>query len=195
MFRRRTRRLQHSFALPDHRRRRMVLLRPPGTLATRITVLAVLAAIALMAAMLAGGVKDGPLAQQPQIGPGPDAENAPGPQEECPDAEIVYERLATGDLETNLFETSTDRFIVSYEVLQLQPGQGMPSFHATIEDEDGRDIASGTIPSPQPGDPVRIDLRPNMGRTVIDAPPGSYRVDISPSKIDRRYARLVEECT
>jgi hypothetical protein len=172
----------------------MVLLRPPGTLATRITVLAGLAAITLMAAMLVGGVKAGPLAQQPQIGSGPDAENAPGPQEECPDAEIVHERLATGDLETNLFETSTDRFIVSYEVLQLQPGQGMPSFHATIEDEDGQIISSGYIPSPHPGDPVRIDLRPNMGRTIVDAEPGSYRVAISPSKSDRRYAVTVEEC-
>ena len=90
MFRRRTRRLQRSFALPDHRRRRMVLLRPPGILATRITVLAVLAAITLMAAMLDRSVKAGPLPQQPQIGSGPDAENAPGPQEECPDAEIVH---------------------------------------------------------------------------------------------------------
>ena len=195
MFRRRTRRLQHSFALPDHRRRKMVLLRPPGTLATRITVLAVLAAIALMTAMLAGGVKDGPLAQQPQIGPGPDAENAPGPQEECPDAEIVHERLATGDLEANLFETSTDRFIVSYEVLQLQPDQRMPSFHATIEDENGRSISSGEIPSPQPGDPVRKDLTPNMGRTIVDAEPGSYRVALRPSESDRRYAVMVEECT
>jgi hypothetical protein len=102
--------------------------------------------------------------------------------------------VATGDSETDLFETRTDRFIVSYEVLQLQPGQGMPSFHATIEDEDGRDIASGYIPSPQPGEPVRIDLTLNMGRTIVDAEPGSYRVTISPSKPDRRYALLVEEC-
>ncbi|MCA1718824.1 MAG: hypothetical protein LC781_19030 [Actinobacteria bacterium] len=48
-------------------------------------------------------------------------------------------------------------------------------------------------PSPTSGDPVRIDLRPNMGRSVVDAP-GSYRLDVSPSKPDRKYALTVEEC-
>jgi len=48
------------------------------------------------------GVKAGLLAQQPKMGPGPDEKNASGPQEECPDAEIVHERLAKGDLETDL---------------------------------------------------------------------------------------------
>jgi hypothetical protein len=33
-----------------------------------------------------------------------------------------------------------------------------------------------------------------MGRTVVDAAPGSYRVAVSPSESDRRYAVLVEEC-
>ena len=125
---------------------------------------------------------------------GPDAENAPSPQEECPDAAPVWEGVATGDLETDLFETRTDRFIVSYEVLERRQQGALPNLWATVEDENGRSISSGKIPSPQPGDPVRIDLTPDMGRTIVDAEPGSYRVAISPSKSDRRYALLVEEC-
>jgi hypothetical protein len=63
-----------------------------------------------------------------------------------------------------------------------------------VEDEDGRFISSDKVPSPRPGDPVRTDLRPNIGRTIVDAEPGSYKVTVSPSKSDRRYAVLVEEC-
>ncbi len=33
-----------------------------------------------------------------------------------------------------------------------------------------------------------------MGRYVVDAAPGSYRLEISPSKSDQRYALTVEEC-
>jgi hypothetical protein len=124
---------------------------------------------------------------------GPDAENASGPEEECPDAEVVWEGLGKGDLETNLFEAHTDRFIVSYDILQL-PKKGMPSLYATVENESGRSISSGHIPSPRPGDPVRSDLTPDMGRAVVDTPPGTYKVAISPSDPDRRYAVLVEEC-
>ena len=127
-------------------------------------------------------------------GPGPEEKDAPSPQEECPDAEVVWEGIGTGDLDTNLFETRTDRFIVSYEVLNLQVGGALPSLYATVEDGDGQNISSGEIPSPQPGDRVRIDLRPNMGRTIVDTEPGSYKVAVSPSKADRRYAVLVEEC-
>jgi hypothetical protein len=125
---------------------------------------------------------------------GPDAENAPSPQEECPDANPVLEDVATGDLETDLFEVGTDRFIVSYELLNLAKGRELPTLYATVEDEDGRTISSGKIPSPQPGDRVRTDLTPNMGRLVVDTEPGSYKAAISPSKSDRRYAVLVEEC-
>jgi len=125
---------------------------------------------------------------------GPDAENAPSPQEECLDANPVWEDVAMGDLETDLFETRTDRFIVSYEILERRQQGVMPSLYATVEDEDGRRIASGKIPSPQPGDRVRIDLTPNMGRTIVDTEPGSYRVTISPNESDWRYALLVEEC-
>jgi hypothetical protein len=38
-----------------------------------------------------------------------------------------------------------------------------------------------------------MNLTPNMGRTIVEAEPGSYRVAASPSKSDRRYAVLVEE--
>ncbi len=139
------------------------------------------------------GAKAGVLLGQGKVAIGPDGEDAPSPQEECPDANPVWEDVATGDLETDLFETRTDRFIVSYEILQQQPG-GVPSLYATVEDEDGQTISSGKIPSPQPGDRVRIDLTPNMDRMIVDAEPGSYRLDVSPSKPDRRYAVLVEEC-
>ena len=91
---------------------------------------------------------------------GPDAENAPTPQEECPNANPVWDDVATGDLETDLFETSTDRLVVSYEVLERARERGLPSFRATIEDEDGRSISSGKIPSPQPGDPFVKISRP-----------------------------------
>jgi hypothetical protein len=33
-----------------------------------------------------------------------------------------------------------------------------------------------------------------MGRSVVDTEPGSYRLAVSPSKSDRRYALIVEEC-
>jgi len=33
-----------------------------------------------------------------------------------------------------------------------------------------------------------------MGRTIVDAKPGSYRVAVSPSESNRRYALTVEEC-
>ena len=33
-----------------------------------------------------------------------------------------------------------------------------------------------------------------MGRYVVDAAPGNYRLDVSPSKPDRKYALTVEEC-
>ncbi len=146
------------------------------------------------------GAKAGLLAQQGKASKvskgsgGPDEKHAARPEEECPDANPVLEDVATGDLETDHFETHTERFVISYEVLKLQAGQAMPTLFATVEDEDGRSVSSGYIPSPQPGDPVRIDLRPNMGRTIVDAEPGSYRVAISPSKSDRRYALTVEEC-
>jgi hypothetical protein len=126
---------------------------------------------------------------------GPDGKDAPSSHEECPDANPVWEGIGTGDLESDLFETRTDRFIVSYEMLERPQERGIPTLSATVEDEDGRDISSGTIPSPRPGEPVRKDLTPNMGRTIVDAEPGSYRLDITPSKSDRRYAVLVEECT
>ena len=106
----------------------------------------------------------------------------------------MWEGVAAEGLETGLFETRTDRFIVSYKILQLQPGRVVPTLQATVEDEDGRRASSGKILSPQPGDPVRIDLTPNMGRTIVDTEQGSYRVAVSPSKADRRYAILVEEC-
>ena len=52
----------------------------------------------------------------------------------------------------------------------------------------------GAGPSPTPGDPVPVDLRPSIGRYVVDTAPGSYRLDVSPSKPDRKYALTVEEC-
>jgi hypothetical protein len=73
---------------------------------------------------------------------GPDAEHAPSPEEECPDANPVWEGMATGDLETDLFETHTDRFIVSYEILEQYPGS-VPNLYATVEDEDGRSVSRG----------------------------------------------------
>ena len=66
--------------------------------------------------------------------------------------------------------------------------------NASVEDEDEQTTFNGTIPSPQPGNSVRIDLRPNMGRTIVDVEPGSYRLDITPSESDQRYALTVEEC-
>lgn len=111
-----------------------------------------------------------------------------------PGRQPPVEERERGDLETDLFETHTDRFVVSYELLNLQEGKALPSFQAMVEDEDGQSIASGKIPTPQPGDPVRMDLTPNMGRTIVDAEPGSYRVAMSPSNADRRYAILMEEC-
>ena len=45
-----------------------------------------------------------------------------------------------------------------------------------------------------PGNPVRIDLRPNMSRTIADAEPGSYRVAVSPSESDHTYTLTVQEC-
>ena len=33
-----------------------------------------------------------------------------------------------------------------------------------------------------------------MGRYVVDAAPGSYRLGVSPSKPYRKYALTVEEC-
>jgi hypothetical protein len=140
------------------------------------------------------GAKAGVLLGQGKAIIGPDGKDAPSPQEECPDANPVLEDVATGDLETDLFDTHSDRFIISYEILELQPGSGLLTLNAAVEDENGRSISSGKIPSPQPGDPVRIDLTPNMGRTIVDTAPGSYRLEISPSKSDRRYAVLVEEC-
>jgi hypothetical protein len=95
---------------------------------------------------------------------GPDGKDAPSPQEECPDANPAWEGVGTGDLETDLFEVGTDRFIVSYEILGLQPGSGLLTLDAAVEDENGRSISSGKISSPQPDDPVRIDLTPNTGR-------------------------------
>jgi hypothetical protein len=58
---------------------------------------------------------------------GPDEKHAANPEEECPDAEVVEEYLATGDLQTDLFEIGTNRFVVSYEILNLQKGRALPS--------------------------------------------------------------------
>ncbi len=37
-------------------------------------------------------------------------------------------------------------------------------------------------------------LKPNMGRYVVDAPPGSYGLSIDPGGWGKRYAVKVEEC-
>jgi hypothetical protein len=33
-----------------------------------------------------------------------------------------------------------------------------------------------------------------MGHTIVDVEPESYRLDITPSESDQRYALTVEEC-
>lgn len=181
MFRRRTRRLQHSFAVPDHRQRGVWMSRPP--LAPRtVVVLAVLAAITLTAAMLAGSVKAEDEADQEKHAAA------------CPDANPVREDVATGDLETDLFETSTNRFVISYARLDLEKGDRMTPSFATIQDEQGRDVSSGKIPDPHPGRPLMAHLKPNEGRYVVNAAPGSYQIRIDPGAWDKRYALTVEEC-
>ena len=62
---------------------------------------------------------------------GPDEKHAANPEEECPDAEVVEEYSATGDLQTDLVEIGTNRFVVSYEILNLQEGRALPSLYAT----------------------------------------------------------------
>lgn len=170
-------------AVPDHCRRRMVVLRAPGTGFPRMAMLAVLAAITLSAAMLAGTME------------APNAADQEKHAAACPDANSVWEDVAAGDLETDLFETSTNRFVISHELLDLEPGGGpVPGLYAIIEDGRGQNVDSGRIPGPTPGGALMEHLKPNEGRYVVDAEPGSYRLHISPQMWDQRYALTVEEC-
>jgi hypothetical protein len=61
----------------------------------------------------------------------------------------MWEDAGTGDLETDLFKTYTDHFIVYYEILQPQKYRALPSFQATVEDEDGRSNSSGKRSRPR----------------------------------------------
>ena len=181
MFRRDDPRTRRLIALPDHRQRRMVLLRPPGTL-PRKAMLVVLAMIALLTIVAVAGVK---------------AQGEPDPEQHaaaCSDANRVWEGVATGDLETDLFETNTNRFVISYARLDLEKDDRMTPSFATVQDEQGRHVSSGKIPGPKPGGPLMEHVKPNEGRYVVDAVPGSYQISIDPGAWTKRYALTVEEC-
>ncbi|MDP8973119.1 MAG: hypothetical protein M3N45_08035 [Actinomycetota bacterium] len=142
----------------------------------------VLAMVALLAIVAVAGVR---------------AQGEPDPEQHaaaCPDANRVWEGEATGDLQTALFETSTNRFVISYARLDLEKGDWMTPAWTAVEDERRRSITSGKIPGPRPGGPLMAHLKPNEGRYVVDAAPGSYRLNIDPGAWDKRYAVSVEEC-
>ncbi len=60
--------------------------------------------------------------------------------------------------------------------------------------EQGREVSDGKIPGPSAEGPLMGYLKPNMGRYVVDAPPGSYGLSVDPGAWDKRYAVKVEEC-
>ena len=151
---------------------------------------ALLVVFALVVLLVVGSLSIGAVSAQDE--PDPERHAAA-----CPDLNPMWEGEARGDLETNLFEISTQQFVVTYEILDLEVGMTMPTLYASVEDEQGRDVSSGKIPGPVPGGPLMEQLRPNMGRYVVNAPPGSYRLDINSSRLewrDWRYAVTVEEC-
>ncbi len=70
----------------------------------------------------------------------------------------------------------------------------MLPFYASVEDENGREASGGKIPGPTPEGSLMEYLRPNMGRYVVDAPPGRYRLNVDPGAWDKRYTIKIEEC-
>lgn len=179
----RTRWLRPRSPVMDHHQRRMWVPRPP--LVPRVALLVVLVVIALLAVV----VTTGAVGAQGTLEPDPERHAAA-----CPDASVVWEDTTTGTLETDLFEVSTQQFVVTHEMLDLEVGDGMGPFLVSVEDEQGREVSSGPTSGPRPGGPLMEELHPNMGRYVVDAAPGSYRLGVDPGGWGKRYAVTVEEC-
>lgn len=179
----RTRWLRHRSTVMDHHQRRMWVPRPP--LVPRVALLVVLVVIALLAVV----VTTGAVGAQGTLEPDPERHAAA-----CPDASVVWEDTTTGTLETDLFETNTNRFVISYARLDLEKGDRMTPSFATVQDEQGRDVSSGKIPGPTPGGPLMEHVKPNEGRYVVDAVPGSYQISIDPGAWTKGYAVKIEEC-
>jgi hypothetical protein len=102
---------------------------------------------------------------------------APGPDEECPGAEIVQTTSGTGSKQTAPFEIVGDRFRVTATVVSPNPPpvfivdisrrNGIPEQVFTVEDE-------GTE------------------STIVNAGPGTFFLDIL--AIDANYTVVVEDC-
>ncbi len=60
--------------------------------------------------------------------------------------------------------------------------------------EQGREVSDSKIPGASAEGSLMKDLRPSMGRYVVDATPGSYGLSIDPGGWDKRYAVKIEEC-
>ena len=120
----------------------------------------------------------------------------------CPGAEsrqVLREYAHTGNLETDLFESATGRFIVSYEFPDVDsPGSGpQPSLHVAVEDESGKEVmgntALGAVAAAK--DSVRgTDSEAGKHEFAVGVLPGSYRLNIDAGAWDKRYALTVEEC-
>lgn len=107
----------------------------------------------------------------------------------------MWESAASGGLQTDLFETTTGRFVISYE-FPLTEEDTQPTLHVSVEDESGQEITVNTalavVAGGPPGSLRGVDT--DKYEFVVDAEPGSYRLDVTPSDPDRRYALTVEEC-
>lgn len=104
---------------------------------------------------------------------------APGPDEECPGAEIVQTTSGTGNRETAPFQVTGDRFRITAAVAPQNPTSD-PFLDVTVERENGGFVSSFTVE------------QEGTESSLVNAGPGSFLLDIF--TLNANYTIVVEDC-
>ena len=96
-------------------------------------------------------------------------------------------------METDLSESATEHFAVAYEFPNVEWGLQL-ALYVYVEDESGWVImVNTTLAAVATATDFLRDVEAGKHEFVVDAVPGATE-STYPSKPDRRYAVLVEEC-
>jgi hypothetical protein len=99
----------------------------------------------------------------------------------CPNAQLIDTFEGNGNQQTDTFDTTTDSFRVSYDVTGSDP-QFPANLYISVE--DANDPINFVGDATQEGD--------GRGETFVNAPPGSYFLDIT--FFGGNYTVTVEQC-
>lgn len=141
-----------------------------GRLTTRNTVLVglVLAAIALGLCYWLNKLGGTEVQAQGQTG-------------DCPSPQLIDEFSGNGNRNTDTFDTTTNQFRISYETTSTSEVEGILVINVIPADDPDQGSIESTS---QDGS--------GTGESFINAPPGSYYLDITAGEVD--YNITVEQC-